>query len=128
MHRVLCIPELVGQIVDMTAAELEHYHIGLQWFKTMGHEEPTPGPDRLRDLESLGLTARIWREPTLDAIWHTQYSLAPLLRSVGAVHNECDEEELRDDPIGFLNPTHNVSLSGSLWFIYYHLMLLSPRC
>lgn len=76
MHRFFFISELVEIIVEALAewsfpppTNMHHKLNGL-W---------TP------DVESFGLTSRLFREPCLNATWRKQYSLVPLLRSVGVV-------------------------------------------
>ncbi|TCD66084.1 hypothetical protein EIP91_001842 [Steccherinum ochraceum] len=80
MHSLFLITELVEHIVASMAKV----------------ERPDPDnlchcliqsltPDAAKDIRSLGLTARLFRDPTLDALWRVQSSLAPLFRSVGAV-------------------------------------------
>lgn len=77
MHRALLIPEIVLHIVAMAAEELD------QPFSVLSGSVAPYITKKIAstydDLRSLGLTARLFREPTLDIIWSTQYSLRPLL-------------------------------------------------
>lgn len=73
-HRIFHIPELVHTIVEAAATG---GRLPLRFIHT--------SVDAYRDVTSLGLTSKIFREAALKAVWDTQYSLIPLFRSVGLV-------------------------------------------
>lgn len=78
MHRIFLIPELVGCIVEKAVI---HAHRKQDRFSQLTRLSTAA----YRDVTSLGLTSRIFREPSLDAIWSIQISFLPLLRCIGAV-------------------------------------------
>lgn len=83
MHAVFTIPELTQAIVEnvvQTRTDGDRRAI-----LRVQHRFSTLTNESWEDLKSLGLTARTFREPCLDAVWRTQTSLVPLLRSVGVV-------------------------------------------
>lgn len=82
MHRVFTVSELVELIVENVAG-----HERLTRSRRESDEPNLSGLSSTvyRDVTSLALTASLFREGSLNAIWHTQHSLLPLLRSADAV-------------------------------------------
>ncbi|KAH8090993.1 hypothetical protein BXZ70DRAFT_489004 [Cristinia sonorae] len=83
MHKVFEIPELVDLIVQCLVV---YTPIPLKY-------RPTPvlsclTTDAYREIIAVGQTARLFRNPSLNALWRVQISLIPLLRSVGLVTRE----------------------------------------
>lgn len=87
MHRIFFIPELVECIVEKAAIHARHY-------QDRSSQLTRLSTAAYRDVTSLGLTSRIFREPSLDAIWTIQIAFLPLLRCIGAVteHMSLDED------------------------------------
>ena len=99
-HRIFRISELVHAIVEVVAKNGQNDDDDENKDEDgdeedEGEDEDIEGrqpshfthmsEDAYRDVTSLGLTSKIFREATLSAIWDTQYSLIPLFRSVGLV-------------------------------------------
>ena len=80
MHRLFHVPELVHCIVDEAAGKRGEPHI-----RCCGSHDTGMRYDAYEAVTALGLTSRVFREASLDAIWHTQLTLIPLFRSVGLV-------------------------------------------
>lgn len=84
MHRLFTIPELVDVVVHCLAPRndtAEPRSTAAPGIPSGSNLTGLPS-DTWRDVTSLGLTASLFRESALNAIWHTQHSLLPLLRSV----------------------------------------------
>ncbi|KAH8101432.1 hypothetical protein BXZ70DRAFT_1064014 [Cristinia sonorae] len=81
MHRVFYVAELVELMVE-AAVDRDTTYI-----QDHGHLAPLHPLPRasFAAITSLALTCKLFREPCLNAMWHTQISLVPLFRSVGAV-------------------------------------------
>jgi len=86
MHRVFYVPELVELIVQNVLSDdpTSPRNVRLE-FGASSSNLLFLGVDGYRDARSLSLTARVFVEPSLNAMWSIQYSLRPLLRSVDAV-------------------------------------------
>lgn len=86
MHRALYITEIVESILQEIAAQVtsadpgeRHRHTGLT-------------RDAYKTIRSLGSMARVFYEPCLDAMWHTQTSLVPLLRSIDIIKTHLEPD------------------------------------
>ncbi|KAH8090994.1 hypothetical protein BXZ70DRAFT_489009 [Cristinia sonorae] len=85
MHQVFCISEIAERFVE---------NLVQRSLKQQPEDDSTRLDFIALDLHSyyairsLGMASRVFREPCLDAIWHTQISLVPLLRSVGAIESK----------------------------------------
>lgn len=79
MHKLFCVAELVELIVQNVTVltsprKRSRTHLSLLH------------PVSYKDVKSLGLTAKVFREPSLNAIWReAQCSLFPLLRAIDLV-------------------------------------------
>ena len=82
MHDVLLIPELIEAIVQHVINRgpiVRRNTTGDMALACKLH------PDARRDILSLGLSSKAFRQVYLDAMWHTQFSLVPLLYAVGVI-------------------------------------------
>ena len=79
MHRLFLIPELVEVIVE--------YLVLFDGSFDSRDKTSFTGllPESYKDVKSVGLAARVFREASLNAIWCRTYSLVPILRSAGIV-------------------------------------------
>lgn len=82
MHDVLLIPELIEAIVQHVINRGP-----LMRRNTAGDLVIACKLDleARRDIVSLGLSSRAFRQVYLDVMWHTQFSLTPLLYTAGVV-------------------------------------------
>ncbi|TCD68362.1 hypothetical protein EIP91_011000 [Steccherinum ochraceum] len=78
----------IGEIVDLIVAKLIEGNRALDVHapkRRFGNYKDDCKP--FRDIISLGSTASIFREPSLNAIWYRQRSLAPLFNSLGLLED-----------------------------------------
>lgn len=74
MHQIFYIAELVEMIVQAVADRRPDHYFQYRYTNLC--------VEAYNSVQSLGLTAKVFREASLDAIWHTQKSLVPLFLSV----------------------------------------------
>ena len=94
MHPMFTIPELVERIVFFVSTLPEDTsRITKRSSRSSSGYLP---PGAYVDIVSLGLTASLFREPSLDQIWRTQTSLIPLLRSVMPISRRVNDYRVKE--------------------------------